>query len=217
MLKRRKFSQVAAGAALAALSLPQGAHAQAKKPQAGTDFMVLDPRASTEAPAGKIEVVEFFWYNCPHCNAFEPTLHAWSKNLPKDVVLRRVPVAFRDTFVPQQRLFYTLEAMGLVDKLHAKVFAAIHQEKVNLEKAEAIVEWVGKQGVDQAKFTEQYNSFTVMTKATKASQLQNAYKVEGVPALGVAGRFYTDGSIAQNMPRALQVVDFLLGEVRAKR
>ena len=217
MLKRREFSQAAAGAVLAALALPQGAHAQAKKPVAGTDYMVLDPRASTEAPAGKIEVVEFFWYNCPHCNAFEPTLQAWSKNLPKDVVLRRVPVAFRDTFVPQQRLFYALEAMGLVEKLHAKVFASIHQEKVNLEKPEAILEWIVKQGVDQAKFIEQYNSFTVMTKANKASQLQNAYKVEGVPALGVAGRFYTDGSIAQNMPRALQVVEFLVGEVRAKR
>jgi len=192
-------------------------HAQAKKPEAGTDYQVLDPRAVVEAPAGKVEVVEFFWYSCPHCNAFEPTLEAWVKKLPKDVAFRRVPVAFNDSFAPQQRLYYALEAMGLVDKLHAKVFAAIHAEKLNLSKGEQIVDWIGKQGVDKAKFQEQYNSFSVVTKVSRATQLQNAYKVEGVPALGVAGRFYTDGSIARSMERALQVVESLVADVRAGR
>jgi len=161
--------------------------------------------------------VEFFWYSCPHCNAFEPTLEAWVKKLPKDVAFRRVPVAFNDSFAPQQRLYYALEAMGLVDKLHAKVFAAIHAEKLNLSKGEQIVDWIGKQGVDKAKFQEQYNSFSVVTKVSRATQLQNAYKVEGVPALGVAGRFYTDGSIARSMERALQVVESLVADVRAGR
>lgn len=217
-MKRREFSQAVAGVALVSGPLlAPVAHAQSKKPQAGTDYQVLDPRAAVEAPAGKVEVVEFFWYSCPHCNAFEPTLSAWAQKMPKDVVLRRVPVAFRDDFVPQQRLYYALEAMGLVEKLHVKVFAAIHGEKINLTTGEAITEWMGRQGVDKAKFVEQYNSFSVVTKAGRASKLQNAYKVEGVPAMGVAGRFYTDGSMAGSMERALQVVDTLVADVRSGR
>jgi thiol:disulfide interchange protein DsbA len=215
-MKRRVFTQAAASAVAAGSTL-WAAPALSQKLEAGTDYMVLDPRAPVEAPAGKIEVVEFFWYSCPHCNAFEPALEAWAAKLPKDVVLRRVPVAFRDDFVPQQRLYYALDAMGLVDKLHAKVFAAIHGEKQNLARGDAIAEWVAKQGVDKAKFTEQYNSFTVATKASRGTQLQNAYKVEGVPALGVAGRFYTDGSIAKSMGRALQVVDALIAGTRAQK
>lgn len=217
-MKRREFAQLGTGAALASTTLwGATAQAQAAKPKAGTDYLVVDPRAPVEAGAGKIEVVEFFWYSCPHCNAFEPTLQAWIPKLPKDVSFRRVPVAFQDSFAPQQRLYFTLEAMGLVEKLHGKVFAAIHQEKKNLSTGEAILEWIGQQGVDKAKFVEQYNSFTVVTKVTKSVQLQNAYKVEGVPALGIAGRYYTDGSLAGNMPRALQVVESLVADIRAGR
>jgi protein dithiol oxidoreductase (disulfide-forming) len=217
-MKRREFTHTGASVALAsaALLLPS-AYAQRKNPIAGTEYEVVEPRAAVEAPAGKVEVVEFFWYSCPHCNAFEPLLAKWIKTLPKDVVFRRVPVSFRPEFVPQQRLFFALEAMGLVEKLHAKVFAAIHGEKLTLDKGEAIADWVASQGVNKEKFVEQYNSFSVQTKAGKGTQLQNAYKVAGVPALGVAGRFYTDGSMAGNMDRALQAVEFLVGEVRAGR
>jgi protein dithiol oxidoreductase (disulfide-forming) len=217
-MKRREFTQWASGAAVVGgAGWAPLAQAQNAKPKAGTDYQVLDPRAAVEAPAGKVEIVEFFWYNCPHCNAFEPLLQAWTQKLPKDWVLRRVPVAFQDSFAPQQRLYYALDAMGLVEKLHTKVFAAIHVEKKNLSGADAIVEWVSQQGVDKAQFVQQFNSFTVATKITKATQLQNAYKVEGVPALGVAGRFYTDGSMAGNMQRALQVVEALATDVRAGR
>ena len=216
-MKRRDFS-VVCGAAVAGYAVaPRWALAQAKPPVAGTDYMVLDKRASVEAPANKIEVVEFFWYSCPHCNAFEPSLNAWIKGMAKDVSVRRVPVAFRDDFVPQQRLYFAIEAMGLLDKLHGKVFAAIHVDKQKLARGDEIGDWVGKQGVDKAKFMEQYNSFSVSTKATRGAQLQNAYRVEGVPALGVAGRFYTDGTLAGSMERALQVVEFLTGEVRSGR
>ena len=217
-MKRREFSQTAASLAVASSAwMVSPAQAQMKKPTAGTEYQVLETRAPVEAPAGKLEVVEFFWYSCPHCNAFEPTLDGWVKKLPKDVAFRRIPIAFQEGFVPQQRLYFTLEAMGLVEKLHAKVFAAIHVEKLNLTKGDSITEWVAKQGVDAAKFVAQYNSFSVVTKANRASQLQNAYKIEGVPALGVVGRFYTDGSMAGNMERALQVVDYLVAEVRAGR
>ena len=215
-MKRRDFSLLASGAAVAASSVwPQAAQAQAAKFSAGDDYVELDTRAPVEAPAGKIELVEFFWYNCPHCNAFEPQLEAWVPKLPKDVAFRRVPVSFRADFVPQQRLYYALEAMGLVDKLHAKVFNAIHTEKQDLSKNAGIVEWVAKQGVDKTKFTEQFSSFTVAAKATKAEQLQNAYKIEGVPALGVAGRYYVDGTMAKGMERAMKVAESLIAGVRS--
>ena len=217
-MKRREFSQAAAGAALASAALLSPlAHAQARKPVAGKDFHILDAKAPVEAPAGKIEVVEFFWYSCPHCNIFEPALANWVKALPKDMAFKRSHVAFNDGFVPQQRLFLALEAMGMLEKLHVKVFNAIHSEKVNLAKGDAITDWVVKQGVDKAKFLEQYNSFSVSTKATRSTQLQNAYRVEGVPALGIAGRFYTDGAMAGSMERALQVAEYLMAEVKAGR
>lgn len=216
-MKRRDFSAAAA----AAIGLSQGffgsAQAQAVKPEAGADYLVLDKKTAVEAPAGKVEVVEFFWYNCSHCNAFEPALDAWIKRAPKDVMVRRVPVGFRDDFVPQQRLYYTLEAMDLIDKLHGKVFAAIHAEKLSLGKQDEILAWVVKQGVDKTKFATQFNSFAVATKASRGTQLQNAYKVEGVPAMGVAGRFYVDGTMAGSMDRALQIVDSLVAQVRTGR
>lgn len=213
-MKRREFAQLT-GAGLATAGSAT-VWAQGAKPVAGTDYQVINPRAPVEAPAGKIEVVEFFWFNCPHCNAFEPTLEAWIPKLPKDVYFRRVPVAFRDDFVPQQRLFYALESMGLVDKLQAKVFAAIHVERQDLTKPDAIINWVAKQGVDKNAFTTAYNSFATATKAGKATQLQNAYKIEGVPSLGVAGRFLTDAGMAGGMGRALQVVQQLIDQVRTK-
>jgi protein dithiol oxidoreductase (disulfide-forming) len=211
-MDRREFSQSFAVAALAASALPS-AMAQNRPPEDGSDYITLDKPVPTE-PRGKVEVIEFFWYSCPHCNHFEPTLQAWLKKLPKDVVFKRVPVAFRDSFVPQQRLYYTLEAMGLVESLHSKVFHAIHSEKLTLDTQDQITAWVEKQGVDKKKFLDLYLSFSTQGKATRAKQLQDQFKVSGVPALGVGGRYYTDGSLAQNMNRALQVVDFLTDKVR---
>lgn len=216
-LNRRDF-HLSTSAALAATALPlawsPAAHAQGKPPQAGKEYLVLDKRAAVDAGQGKVEVIEFFWYSCPHCNAFEPTFQRWLKAQPADVTVRRVPVSFRDDFLPQQKLFYTLEAMGKVDELHGKVFHAIHTERQNIAKDAAIIEWVGKQGVDKAKFTETYNSFSVSAKTKRAVQLQDQYKVEGVPALGIAGRYYTDGQLAGSMERALQITDFLVGQTR---
>jgi thiol:disulfide interchange protein DsbA len=221
MIKRREFSWTS-GVALATgllggLGPVSLAQAQAGAPSAGVDYQRLDKPVAVDTPAGKIEVIEFFWYSCPHCNAFEPTLEAWIKQAPKDVVVKRVPVGFRPDFAPQQRLFYAIEAMGLVDKLHAKVFQAIHVERQRLDTPEAIADWVAKQGVDKAKFMEQFNSFSVASKQKRAVQLQDAYRVEGVPALGIAGRFYTDGTLGKGMERALKVAEHLIDEVRKGR
>jgi thiol:disulfide interchange protein DsbA len=217
-MQRREFSISAAAIAAASLggaALPLAAQAQAKAGfTEGTDYLLLEKPTVTEAPAGKIEVVEFFWYSCPHCNRFEPQLDEWIKKAPKEVVVRRVPVAFRPDFEPQQRLYYVLESMGKVDELHKKVFYAIHVEKQALNNAELIAAWAEKQGLNKAKFVEAYNSFPVVTKVRKATQLQDGYKVDGVPALGVAGRYFTSGSLAQTMERALVVADHLVGLAR---
>lgn len=217
-MKRREFSAATAAVlGTTALGFPGLVLAQARAPQEGKDFRALEKRATVEAPAGKIEVVEFFWYSCPHCNSFEPRLNAWLKKAPADVAFRRVPVAFRDDFVPQQRLYYALEAMGKLDELHGKVFQDIHVNRLPTAKEDQILAFVEKNGVDKAKFQEQYNSFAVSTKARRAKQLQDAYVVDGVPAMGVAGRYYVDGDLAGNMDRALQVVDYLIAEARKSK
>ena len=211
-MKRRDFSVTAA----ALVSAPLTSWAQGKKPEEGVEYLALDKRVPTEVADGKIEVIEFFWYSCPHCHSFEPALEAWSRKLPADVVLRRAPVAFRDDFVPQQRLFYALEAMGRMD-LHAKVFQAVHVERQPTNRDDTILAWAQKSGLDRAKFQEAYASFSVQSKAKRAAQLQDAYQVQGVPSLGVAGRFYTDGELAGNMNRALEIVDHLVAEARKSR
>lgn len=214
-MKRREFSALGLSA-LGGLTLAP-ALAQNAGFKEGTDFMALKNRVPTEVGKGKIEVLEFFWYNCPHCNAFEPALSAWSKKLPKDVELKRVPVRFREDFEPQQRAYYVLEALGKVEELQAKMFAAIHVEKQNLAKLDNLVVWAEKNGIPAKQFTDLFNSFSVIGKARRATMLQDQFKVEGVPALGIGGRFYVDGSLAGSMERALQIADFLTAEIRKGR
>ena len=218
-MKRRDFSLAALSAATVT-GLPLAAQAQgpaAKKPVEGTDYLSLDKRVPTDVGAGKIELIEFFWYSCPHCNSFEPQFAAWVKAAPKDVVVVRVPVRFRDDFEAQQRAYYVFESLNMVDAMHGKLFHAIHTERQQLNTAPALAAWANKNGLPEKKFLDTFNSFGVATKARRATQLQEAFKVQGVPALGMAGRFYTDGSLTQTMDRALQVAEYLIGEVRRGR
>ena len=215
-MKRRNFSASLLGASFgsAALGVPLSASAQSG-PVEGTHYVRLSQ--PMPAPAhGKLEVVEFFWYGCPHCSEFEPALEAWTKKLPPDVVFRRMPVAFRpEPHGTHQRLYFSIETMGLVPTLHRKVFYAIHNERLALDKPAEISSFVAKNGVDGAKFLDVFNSFSVQTKARQAQQLSEAYKIDGVPALGVQGRFYTSGSLAGSNDRSLAVVDQLLKRLRA--
>ena len=210
-MKRRDFS-LTAFSAVAAATLPQTVLAQGAVPKAGKDYVKLAKPVASDAPEGKVEVIEFFWYSCGHCNEFEPVFANWLKSAaPKNVSVRRVPVAFNASFVPQQKLYYALEGMGKVDELHARVFRAIHVERQKLSTDAAVLEWMAKQpGVDQARFKEVYNSFTVSNQVRRASQLQEEYGVEGVPSMGVAGRYYTDGTHAGSMPAVLNVVNYLV-------
>ncbi len=213
-MKRRYFSSAMLAAA-SVLSKGQVLAQQAFR--AGKDYLTLDRPVPTDVGSGKVELIEFFWYSCPHCNSFEPAFAQWVKNAPKDVVVRRVPVAFRDDFVPQQRLYFTLEAMNLLDTIHPKVFHAVHVERQPLNTDVAIQAWIEKQGVDGKKFAETAKSFGVAGKLKRAVQLQNEFRVEGVPSLGVAGRYYVDGSLAGSMDRALKVAEFLIAQTRAGR
>jgi thiol:disulfide interchange protein DsbA len=219
-MKRRDFSLATLGTAATLSGLGLQASAWAQGPfryVEGKDYLKLNRAVPTESEAGKIQLIEFFWYSCPHCNAFEPAFAQWVKNAPRDVVVQRMPVAFRDDFAPQQRLYFTLEAMSLLEKLHAKVFQAIHVERLNLNTDASILTWIEKQGVDQIKFADTAKSFGVASKLKRAVQLQNDFKIEGVPSLGVAGKYYIDGTTAGSMERALQVAESLVGQVRQGR
>ena len=215
MMKRRDFSLTAASLGLLPFAAT-GVHAQARVPKAGTDYIVLGKRAPVDTPAGKVEVVEFFSYNCPHCAAFEPRLETWVKQLPADVVFKRIPVPFvgNDT-EPKQRLYYTLEAMGKVEAFQMKLFQAIHQQRQPLFGDAAILAWAEKQpDLDGKKFADLFKSFSVAGKAKRATQLTSDYQVAGVPALGVAGRWYIDGDTAGSLDRALEVTGLLIAEAR---
>jgi thiol:disulfide interchange protein DsbA len=224
-LARRDFSIGLAAAGLCAgAALPFPAAAQAKWPAEGTHFVRLQQHAPVAA-AGKIEVVEFFWYECPHCNAFEPGLEAWSRTVPSDVVLRRVPVFFQEVpFAAQQRLYYTLETLGLVPTLHRKVFAAIHNDRARLRTPEDMAAFALKNGTDPIRFMTTYGSPEVAALCQQARQLAEAYKIDAVPAMGIHGRYYTNGTLANagqppkgptvGNERLLAVVDMLLARVK---
>ena len=214
-IKRRELCLGLAGAGVLPLLLPGLASAQ-DTPVEGSHFVRLSQPATTSSP-GKVEVVEFFWYGCPHCNAFEPSLDAWSRKLPADVVFRRMPVALREEWAMHQRIFFALDAMGQVEAMHRKTFYAIHKDRMQLEKPAEISAFMAKNGIDGAKFLENLNSFTVQTKARQANQLAAAYKIDGVPTLGVQGRFSTAPSLpamAGSHERTLAVVDFLVERSR---
>lgn len=217
-MKRREFSAAAllacAGGTLAALAAAE-ARAQGGAPVEGKDFQRLG--SPLPAPSsGKIEVIDFFWYGCPHCNAFGPQLDAWAKKLPADVQLKRVPVAFRESSIAHQRIYYALEEMKLTETVHRRVFAAIHVDRQRLEDQAEIVAFMNKNGVDGAKFLESYNGFSVQTKARQATQLVQAYRLDGVPAIGIQGRYLTSPSMAGSPERALAVASYLIDKVRAK-
>jgi thiol:disulfide interchange protein DsbA len=214
-MKRREFSSrlisLTAGASAlvsATCALAQG------EPVEGTSYVKLSQPIPMPA-GGKIEVVEFFWYGCPHCSIFEPTLAAWQKKLPADVSFRRAPVVFREEpFTTHQKLYYSLEAMDLVEAMQRKVFHAIQVDQAKLDKLPDILTLMAKNGVDTAKFTDAFNSFSVQTKARQAKQLAEAYRIDGVPTLGIHGRYYTSPSLAGSPEKALSVADYLIQRSR---
>jgi thiol:disulfide interchange protein DsbA len=154
----------------------------------GQDFRVIRPPLMSDS--NRVEVTEFFWYGCPHCFDFEPALSAWVKKLPPDVVFRRVAVIFpNNKWAPGARLYYTLEAMNLLDKLHSEVFQAIHVERLRLDDEKVLLEWVSRRGVDTKQFGETWSSFGVQSQMQQARRTVMAAGVTGVPSVMVHGRY----------------------------
>ena len=193
-----------------------GAFAQAPVP--GKDYVPINPPQPTES-AGKVEVIEFFSYACPHCASLEGPLNAWLKKKPADVEFKRVPVVFHESWAPFARLYYTLEALGQVDKLHSEIFKAVHDQKLRLQDPKVMADWVSSKGVDRKKFTDTYDSFTVQSRAKLSNDVTRRYNVEFTPAVVVNGRFMTgpsmtsSGSSVDNN-RFFAVVDQLIASSR---
>lgn len=187
--------------------------AQSQKIEEGFDYRILSVPQPVETK-GKVEVIEFFWYGCPHCYDFEPELSAWVKRQPKDVVFRRIPVAFRDDLLPHSQLFYALEAMGKGDALNEKVMYAMHKENKRLLAEPEIADWVASQGVDRNSFLATYRSFAMVSKARAAKQLAEAYRIDGVPTIVMQGKYVTSPSIAGTKAKAIAVMDYLEEKIR---
>jgi thiol:disulfide interchange protein DsbA len=188
--------------------------AYAAPPTEGTEYRKIDPAQHTES-TGKIEVLEFFSYGCPHCNEFYPLISAWAAKLPKDVVLKRVAVGLgRTAWTNLAKTYYALVTTGDMQRVDAQLFHAIHEEHAPLFDEKAISEWVAKHGVDAAKFNTAFESFGVNTKANQADDMLENYKVDGVPTLTVDGKYVVLGS---SFELILQNADAVIAKVRAEK
>jgi len=204
---RRTFLGVTAAAALA-LGVPALAQT------AGKDYTPVSPAQPTE-DAARIEILEFFSYGCPHCSDFHPLLAQWAAKQPGDVVVRKVPITFgRAAWANAARLHYALEATGDLARLDGEVFKAIHGERINLFEESAIKEWVAKKGVDPKKFADAFSSFGVMSKVKRGDQLAQAYKIQGVPAMAVEGKYLVGG---KDFAEQLAIADKLIAKARAEK
>ena len=181
----------------------------------GRDYDLINPSQPTEK--GKIEVIEFFSYMCPHCDHIDPVVNKWIKTLPKDVVFQRVPVIFRPQWEAPAKLYYTLDAMGELEKLHSAAFAAIHRENTDLASAAGVINWAVKKGLDRKKFSDTYNSFAVLSKAQGSKQKQGAYGIPGVPAFVVAGKYRSPENFSGGFDELLKLVDGLVAKARAEQ
>jgi protein dithiol oxidoreductase (disulfide-forming) len=215
--------------ALAVCGVSPIASASSAAPKEGIDYLVLPSAQNTDA-GKKVEVIEFFAYYCPHCDAFDPALTAWVKKQGDRIVFKRVHVPYSERTQPQQRLFYTLEAMGLTEQYHSKVFKAMHgDERLTLHRDDMIFDWIEKAGIDRAKFIDTYRSFGVQARMRRADSMMEPYKINSWPMIIVDGRFQTSPSQAnegaggapqtesQQQQLALHVMDFLVAKVAAEK
>jgi thiol:disulfide interchange protein DsbA len=174
----------------------------------GVEYKALSPQPTDTGD--KIEVLEFFWYGCPHCYTFEPYIKAWKKTKPDNVEFVRVPAIFRPDWEIQARTYYALTNMGVIEDLHEKIFAAIHNDKKKLYKKATLTDFVVKNGVDRKKFEEEYNSFSVDTMVRKAKKKQTAYKIQGVPSIVVNGKYLSSGSMSGSYDNLVKILDYLV-------
>lgn len=200
MLSIRRVLLKSVVASLAGVVLVGAVYAQAPMPiRAGQEYTMLErPQPTTSGK--KVEVLEFFGYFCPACNAFEPHFEEWIKKQGDRIVVKRVHTDMHN-LESQQKLFFTLEAMGAVEQFQSRVFAAYHVERNRLSTDAEVMKFIDKSGVDKKKFTEIYNSFTVMTKVKSVPRLQEAYRVNSVPTVIIDGRFAVSPADVANKNR----------------
>ena len=184
------------------------------QPTAGVEYRELAAAQPADNP-GKIEVLEFFWYGCPHCYTFEPVLAPWVKKLPKDTHFRRLPAMFNEEYARGARAYYALEAIGEAERVHKALFDAVHTgSRLRVADEAALTEWLGKQGVDTKKFAAAYRSFSVEGKLKRAAQLTQAYKIDGVPSMAVNGRYVVNTDNIKSFEQLLSVTDYLIEQSR---
>jgi thiol:disulfide interchange protein DsbA len=181
----------AALALLAAACVAGAAHAQDIRARQNLEYRLIAPQPVETGD--RIEVIEFFWYGCPYCNELQPALERWIRRKPADVALRRVPAILRDSWAPHARIFYTLEALGEIDRLHLKVYESYHIERLHMTKPDVVVEWAAKNGIDRKRWLEAYGSAAIDVKVQHARELSVAYTVQVTPTLVVDGRYLTSG------------------------
>jgi len=179
----------------------------------GKEYVAVKSPQPSEV-AGKIEVLEFFSYTCPHCFKLEGTIGPWSKRLPADVAFHRMPVASSESTLPLARVYFALEAMGVLEKAHLQVFDAFQEQGVPLNREKTLFEWIGKQGLDVKQFEDTYRSFGVQTKVSRAKQLSQAFDINAVPTLVVGGKYLTSASLVGSKDALPKVLDGLLALVR---
>ena len=190
--------------------------ALAAAPKLNTDYRLVIPPQPVET-GNKIEVIEFYYYGCPHCYELEPYLKNWMSSAPNDVAFRRIPAVFRDSWVPLTKTFYTLEALGELNRLLGDVFEAIHVKQINLNNEQILLDWMEQYGVDRKKFADAYNSFSVKNRAEFAKKLTQAYGVEGTPSLVVDGKYLTGPAMTGSHESAMRVLDQLIEKARQER
>lgn len=184
--------------------------------QAGRDYLRIDPPRPT-ASGSKIEVIEFFYYGCPVCYETEPLLARWSANAPADVVLVRVPALATASWENFARLFYTLEAMGELKRMHWPVFEGFHFDNLSLSEEPVMFDWASRNGIDRQKFIDTYRSPAIDAKVAEARELIRTYGVKAVPSVVVDGRFLTTARMAGGPRGLMPVVDRLIESARKER
>lgn len=200
---------------VAACSAEQ-ASAPADSFKPGDHYKVLPRAVEPTVSDDKVEVLEFFLYTCPHCYAFEPTVHAWSKAPPAGVSFKQVPAAFGAHTLPMSKAFYTAEALGVLDKLHPALFAAIHQHKLKLDSEQAIAAIFLQNGVSASDFKNTFNGFHVANLVKRSEQLTQAYKVTGVPSMAVAGKYWINPNMGRGYDGMINVVNALVAREQNK-
>ncbi len=178
----------------------------------GEGWDPIDPPVATSVPEGKVEVVEFFWYGCPHCFHMEPELKKWLEKKPEQVVFKRIPTPLNPSWTVHAQFYYAAEAIGVIDELHEPLFEAMHVKKRKLFDKQSLIDFAVDQGVDRQKLVDAWNSFGVYVKVQQARKLGQRYALDGVPAIGIDGRYKTSGSLAGTYSKMFEIVDQLVAE-----